>query len=39
MDVAIADLRAHLSDWLVGRRAGTDVVITDRGVPSPGSLV
>jgi prevent-host-death family protein len=33
MDVAIADLRAHLSDWLSRARAGTDVVITDRGVP------
>jgi prevent-host-death family protein len=33
MDVAIADLRAHLSDWLRRARSGTEVVITDRGVP------
>lgn len=33
MDVAIADLRAHLSDWLTRARTGTEVVITDRGVP------
>jgi prevent-host-death family protein len=33
MDVAIADLRAHLSDWLERARAGTEVIITDRGLP------
>ncbi|MGN6677061.1 MAG: type II toxin-antitoxin system Phd/YefM family antitoxin [Streptosporangiaceae bacterium] len=33
MDVAIADLRAHLSHWLGRARAGTEVVITDRGIP------
>ncbi len=33
MDVAVSELRAHLSEWLVRARAGTDVVITDRGIP------
>jgi prevent-host-death family protein len=33
MDVAITDLRAHLSDWLERARAGTEVIITDRGLP------
>jgi prevent-host-death family protein len=33
MDVPITDLRAHLSDWLERVRAGTEVVITDRGLP------
>jgi prevent-host-death family protein len=33
MDVAITDLRAHLSEWLERAREGDDVVITDRGVP------
>ena len=33
MDVAIADLRAHLSDWLERAREGTEVIITDRGLP------
>jgi prevent-host-death family protein len=33
MDVAVTDLRAHLSEWLDRARAGDDVVITDRGVP------
>jgi prevent-host-death family protein len=33
MDVAITDLRAHLSEWLDRARAGGEVVITDRGVP------
>jgi prevent-host-death family protein len=33
MDVAISDLRAHLSDWLERAREGTEVIITDRGVP------
>jgi prevent-host-death family protein len=33
MDVAITDLRAHLSEWLDRARAGSEVVITDRGVP------
>jgi prevent-host-death family protein len=33
MDVAITDLRAHLSDWLARAREGTEVIITDRGLP------
>jgi prevent-host-death family protein len=33
MDVAITDLRAHLSDWLERARQGTEVIITDRGLP------
>ena len=33
MDVAISDLRAHLSDWLERARQGAEVVITDRGLP------
>jgi prevent-host-death family protein len=33
MDVAVSDLRAHLSEWLEGVRGGDEVVITDRGVP------
>src|SRR5258707_267393 len=33
MDVAITDLRAHLSDWLERASQGTQVVITDRGLP------
>lgn len=33
MDVAVSELRAHLSDWLGRAREGADVVITDRGVP------
>ena len=33
MDVAITDLRAHLSDWLERARQGAEVIITDRGLP------
>ena len=33
MDVAVSELRAHLSDYLDRARAGDEVVITDRGVP------
>ncbi len=33
MDVAVAELRAHLSEWLERAREGDEVVITDRGVP------
>ncbi|MGO8958926.1 MAG: type II toxin-antitoxin system Phd/YefM family antitoxin [Streptosporangiaceae bacterium] len=33
MDVAITDLRAHLSEWLERARQGAELVITDRGVP------
>jgi len=33
MDVAISELRAHLSEWLDRARQGDEVVITDRGLP------
>lgn len=33
MDVAVTELRAHLSDWLERARGGDEVVITERGVP------
>ena len=33
MDVAVTELRAHLSDWLARAREGKEVVITERGVP------
>jgi prevent-host-death family protein len=33
MDVAVSELRAHLSDYLDQVRSGDEVVITDRGVP------
>jgi len=33
MDVAVSELRAHLSDYLDRARAGDELVITDRGVP------
>lgn len=33
MDVAVTELRAHLSDWLERARGGNELVITDRGVP------
>jgi prevent-host-death family protein len=33
VDVAVTDLRAHLSEWLERAREGSEVVITDRGVP------
>jgi prevent-host-death family protein len=33
MDVAVSELRAHLSSWLDRVREGDEVVITDRGVP------
>jgi prevent-host-death family protein len=33
MDVAITDLRAHLSVWLDRVRHGDEVIITERGVP------
>ena len=33
MDVAITDLRAHLSDWLAKVRDGEELIITDRGLP------
>lgn len=33
MDVAVSELRAHLSDYLDRAREGAEVLITDRGVP------
>jgi prevent-host-death family protein len=33
MNVAISDLRAHLSEWLDRARRGEDVIVTDRGLP------
>lgn len=33
MDVAVSDLRAHLSEWLERARDGEEVVVTERGVP------
>ena len=33
MDVAVSDLRAHLSEWLRRVRKGDEVVITERGLP------
>jgi prevent-host-death family protein len=33
MDVAVTELRAHLSVWLSRAREGHDVVVTDRGIP------
>ena len=33
MDVAVTELRAHLSAWLTRVREGEDLVVTDRGVP------
>ena len=33
MDVAVSELRAHLSEYLDRVRAGDEVVITDRGIP------
>ena len=33
MDVAVAELRAHLGQWIDAARNGNDVVITDRGTP------
>jgi prevent-host-death family protein len=33
MQVAVTELRAHLSDWLGRVREGEEVVITERGRP------
>jgi prevent-host-death family protein len=33
MDVAVTELRAHLSRWIDAAREGNDVVITERGTP------
>lgn len=33
MDVAVTELRAHLSDWLHRAGQGEEIVVTDRGIP------
>lgn len=33
MDVAVSELRAHLSEWLERVREGEEVVVTERGIP------
>jgi prevent-host-death family protein len=33
VDVAVTELRAHLSRWIEAARDGNDIVITDRGTP------
>lgn len=33
MDVAVSNLRAHLSEWLERARSGDEIIVTDRGVP------
>jgi len=33
VDVAVSDLRAHLSEWLDRVKAGEELIITERGVP------
>lgn len=33
MEVAVSDLRAHLSHWIDRARDGQDVIVTERGVP------
>jgi prevent-host-death family protein len=33
MEVAISELRAHLSEWLERARDGSEIVVTDRGIP------
>jgi prevent-host-death family protein len=33
MDVAVTELRAHLSEWIDRARAGEEVVVLERGVP------
>lgn len=33
VDVAVTELRAHLSDWLTRARDGEEIVVTDRGIP------
>lgn len=33
MNVAISDLRAHLSEWLERARHGEEIIVTDRGLP------
>ncbi len=33
MDVAITELRAHLSEWLARVHGGEEIVVTERGTP------
>jgi len=33
MDVAVTELRAHLSHWIDAVSEGNDIIITDRGLP------
>lgn len=33
MDVAVSELRSHLSDYLARVRAGEELVVTERGLP------
>lgn len=33
MDVAVTELRAHLSSWLDRVRGGDEIVVTDHGLP------
>jgi prevent-host-death family protein len=33
VDVAVTELRAHLSEWVERARGGEEIVITDRGMP------
>ncbi len=33
VDVAVTELRAHLSDWLARADAGEEIVVTERGIP------
>lgn len=33
MDVAVTELRAHLSDWLARVHRGDEIVVTERGMP------
>ncbi|MGH3452103.1 MAG: type II toxin-antitoxin system Phd/YefM family antitoxin [Haloechinothrix sp.] len=33
MDVAVTELRAHLSEWLARAHRGEEIVVTERGMP------
>jgi prevent-host-death family protein len=33
MEVAVTELRAHLSDWIAQAKGGVEVVVTERGLP------
>lgn len=33
MEVAVTELRAHLSHWIDAVSEGNDIIITDRGLP------